>query len=124
MFPDLFSATTEYWRQLDEIEYRYKQGELSIEEVDKEVEIYENSPPDSDPSDLDENNHVKENLSTERTNIEKTSPEKHNITDSSPFIPIKTAQPTNIDNTNLSSSSSLNNFSSTIALFIILFHFL
>ena len=34
MFPDLFSATTEYWRQLDEIEYRYKQGELSIEEVD------------------------------------------------------------------------------------------
>ena len=39
MFPDLFSATTEYWRQLDEIEYRYKQGELSLEEVDREVEM-------------------------------------------------------------------------------------
>ncbi len=39
MFPDLFSETTEYWRQLDDIEYRYKQGELSLEEVDREVEI-------------------------------------------------------------------------------------
>ena len=39
MFPNLFEATTEYWRQLDEIESRYKQGELSIEEVDREVEI-------------------------------------------------------------------------------------
>ena len=39
MFPNLFEATTEYWRQLDKIESRYQQGELSIEEVDKEVEI-------------------------------------------------------------------------------------
>ncbi|MDJ0731841.1 MAG: hypothetical protein QNJ33_17815 [Crocosphaera sp.] len=39
MFPNLFEATNEYWRQLDEIEYRYQQGELSIEEVDREVEI-------------------------------------------------------------------------------------
>ena len=39
MFPNLFEATTEYWRQLDEIESRYQQGELSIEEVDREVEI-------------------------------------------------------------------------------------
>ena len=39
MFPDLFEATTEYWRQLDEIEFRYKQGELSLEEVDREVEL-------------------------------------------------------------------------------------
>ncbi|MGK7955550.1 MAG: hypothetical protein AB4063_09875 [Crocosphaera sp.] len=38
MFPHLFEATNEYWRQLDEIESRYQQGELSIEEVDREVE--------------------------------------------------------------------------------------
>ena len=39
MFPNLFEATTEYWQQLDEIESRYQQGELSIEEVDQEVEM-------------------------------------------------------------------------------------
>ncbi len=39
MFPNLFEATNEYWRQLDEIESRYQRGELSIEEVDREVEI-------------------------------------------------------------------------------------
>ncbi|EAZ92939.1 hypothetical protein [Crocosphaera chwakensis] len=38
MFPNLFEATKEYWQQLDEIESRYKQGKLSIEEVDREVE--------------------------------------------------------------------------------------
>ncbi|MGK7940284.1 MAG: hypothetical protein AB4062_09080 [Crocosphaera sp.] len=39
MFPNLFEATTEYWRQLDDIETRYNRGELSLEEVDREVEI-------------------------------------------------------------------------------------
>ena len=39
MFPNLFSATTEYWRQLDDIEFRYQQGDLSLEEVDREVEM-------------------------------------------------------------------------------------
>ncbi|MEL4897589.1 hypothetical protein [Crocosphaera sp. Alani8] len=39
MFPNLFEATHQYWRQLDEIESRYQQGDLSIEEVDKEVEM-------------------------------------------------------------------------------------
>ncbi|MEA5537067.1 hypothetical protein [Crocosphaera sp. XPORK-15E] len=39
MFPNLFEATTEYWQQLDKIESRYKQGELSPEEVDREVEM-------------------------------------------------------------------------------------
>ncbi|MGK7954967.1 MAG: hypothetical protein AB4063_06870 [Crocosphaera sp.] len=39
MFLNLFEATTEYWRQLDEIETRYNKGELSLEEVDREVEI-------------------------------------------------------------------------------------
>ncbi|ACB51563.1 hypothetical protein cce_2213 [Crocosphaera subtropica ATCC 51142] len=38
MFPNLFEATKEYWQQLDEIESRYQQGKLSIEEVDREVE--------------------------------------------------------------------------------------
>ena len=39
MFPNLFEATQEYWQQLDKIESLYKQGTLSIEEVDREVEI-------------------------------------------------------------------------------------
>ena len=39
MIPNLFEATTEYWRQLDDIETRYNNGELSLEEVDREVEI-------------------------------------------------------------------------------------
>ncbi len=38
MFPDLFEATKEYWQQLDDLESRYQQGQLSIEEVDQEVE--------------------------------------------------------------------------------------
>ncbi|MEA5509750.1 hypothetical protein VB715_08235 [Crocosphaera sp. UHCC 0190] len=38
MFPNLFEATQEYWQQLDQIESRYKQGQISIEEVDREVE--------------------------------------------------------------------------------------
>lgn len=37
MFPNLFEATKEYWQQLDHIESRYQQGELSIQEVDEEV---------------------------------------------------------------------------------------
>lgn len=45
MFPNLFEATNEYWRQLDEIEFRYQLGELSIEEVDREVEILLTSSP-------------------------------------------------------------------------------
>jgi hypothetical protein len=39
MFPNLFEATTEYWQQLDLIESRYKQGELSPSEVDREVKM-------------------------------------------------------------------------------------
>ncbi|MGB5769659.1 MAG: hypothetical protein WBM32_07290 [Crocosphaera sp.] len=39
MFPNLFEATTEYWQQLDLIESRYKEGELSPSEVDREVKM-------------------------------------------------------------------------------------
>lgn len=38
MFPDLFQATKEYWQQLDRIESLYQQGQMSIEEVDQEVQ--------------------------------------------------------------------------------------
>ena len=34
MFPNLFTATQEYWRKLDALEASYQRGEISIEEVD------------------------------------------------------------------------------------------
>lgn len=37
MFPNLFAATRNYWRQLDEIEAAYQQDEISLEEVDRRV---------------------------------------------------------------------------------------
>ena len=37
MFPNLLQATKEYWRQLDELEIAYQQGEISIDEVDARV---------------------------------------------------------------------------------------
>lgn len=37
MFPDLFQATKEYWRQLDELEIAYQQGKIPLEEVDAKV---------------------------------------------------------------------------------------
>lgn len=38
MFPNLFGATQDYWRKLDRLEARYRRGELSIEEVDAQVQ--------------------------------------------------------------------------------------
>jgi hypothetical protein len=37
MIPNLQEATQEYWHKLDEIEAAYKQGKISVEEVDAEV---------------------------------------------------------------------------------------
>ncbi|ACB01149.1 MULTISPECIES: hypothetical protein [Cyanophyceae] len=37
MFPNLLNATQEYWRKLDALEARYRQGEISLQEVDAEV---------------------------------------------------------------------------------------
>ena len=37
MFPNLLEATKEYWRQLDELEAAYQQGEIPLEEVDARV---------------------------------------------------------------------------------------
>ncbi len=37
MFPNLFQATKEYWRQLDELEVAYQQGEIPLEQVDARV---------------------------------------------------------------------------------------
>ena len=37
MFPNLFEATKEYWSNLDRLEAAYKQGEISLEEVDAKV---------------------------------------------------------------------------------------
>jgi hypothetical protein len=37
MFPNLFEATKEYWRKLDELEAAYQQGEIPLEEVDARV---------------------------------------------------------------------------------------
>ncbi len=37
MFPNLLEATREYWRQLDQLELAYQQGEIPIEEVDARV---------------------------------------------------------------------------------------
>jgi ElaB/YqjD/DUF883 family membrane-anchored ribosome-binding protein len=38
MFPNLFHATQEYWYKLDQIEKAYYQNELTLEEVNAEVE--------------------------------------------------------------------------------------
>ncbi len=37
MIPNLVEATQEYWRKLDELEAAYQKGEISIEEVDRQV---------------------------------------------------------------------------------------
>ena len=37
MLTNLFEATKEYWRKLDELEAAYQQGEISLEEVDARV---------------------------------------------------------------------------------------
>ena len=37
MFPTLLEATKQYWRQLDELETAYQQGEIPLEEVDARV---------------------------------------------------------------------------------------
>ena len=37
MFPNLLQATKEYWRQLDELEVAYQQGEIPLEEVNARV---------------------------------------------------------------------------------------
>ena len=38
MFTDLTSATRAYWKKLDEVEAAYKRDELTIEEVNAEVQ--------------------------------------------------------------------------------------
>lgn len=38
MFTDLTSATREYWKKLDKVEAAYKRDEMTIEEVDAEVQ--------------------------------------------------------------------------------------
>jgi hypothetical protein len=38
MFTDLFSATQDYWRKLDEVEAAYKRDEMTLEEVNAEVQ--------------------------------------------------------------------------------------
>ncbi len=37
MFPNLLQATKEYWRQLDELEVAYPEGEIPLEQVDARV---------------------------------------------------------------------------------------
>ena len=37
MIPNLFAATQDYWRKLDDLEARYHNGEVSIAEVDAQV---------------------------------------------------------------------------------------
>lgn len=37
MFPNLLTATQEYWKKLDELEEAYQQGEVSLAEVDQRV---------------------------------------------------------------------------------------
>ena len=37
MFPNLLQATKSYWRQLDELEVAYQQGEIPLEQVDARV---------------------------------------------------------------------------------------
>ncbi len=37
MFPNLFQATFDYWRKLDELEAAYQKGEIPLKEVDARV---------------------------------------------------------------------------------------
>ncbi|MGF1478625.1 MAG: hypothetical protein ACFB4I_03955 [Cyanophyceae cyanobacterium] len=37
MFPNLLTATKDYWKKLDELEAAYQRGEVSLEEVDRRV---------------------------------------------------------------------------------------
>lgn len=37
MLPNLLEATQEYWQELNKLEIAYQQGEITIEEVDREV---------------------------------------------------------------------------------------
>ncbi|ELS04391.1 hypothetical protein Xen7305DRAFT_00041240 [Xenococcus sp. PCC 7305] len=37
MIPNLFQATQEYWRKLDELEAAYQKGMIPLEEVDAKV---------------------------------------------------------------------------------------
>ena len=37
MFPNLFNATQEYWRKLDQLESAYQQDKISVEEVNLRV---------------------------------------------------------------------------------------
>ena len=37
MFPNLFNATQEYWRKLDELESAYQRDKISPEEIDLKV---------------------------------------------------------------------------------------
>ncbi len=37
MFPNLFQATKDYWRKLDELEAAYQKGEIPLKEVDARV---------------------------------------------------------------------------------------
>ncbi|MFE1746570.1 hypothetical protein [Coleofasciculus sp. H7-2] len=39
MMPNLWEATKEYWRKLDELEAAYQKGEVSIEQVDAKVQL-------------------------------------------------------------------------------------
>jgi hypothetical protein len=39
MFPNLFTATQDYWRKLDELEVAYQRGEVSLEKVDAQVKM-------------------------------------------------------------------------------------
>jgi hypothetical protein len=38
MFTDLLSATQDYWHKLDQVEAAYKRDEMTIQEVDAEVQ--------------------------------------------------------------------------------------
>jgi len=38
MFTDLTKATRDYWRKLDEVEAAYKRDEMTLQEVDAEVQ--------------------------------------------------------------------------------------
>lgn len=37
MVPNLFAATNDYWRKLNQLEAAYQRGEVSLEEVDARV---------------------------------------------------------------------------------------
>lgn len=37
MFPNLLEATTTYWQKLDQLEARYRKGDISLDEVNRRV---------------------------------------------------------------------------------------